>query len=249
MKRLALLVLLAVGLGTRAEAAPIVIGATNGNLAATVSFEVVGSNLRIILSNTSGISALVPQDILTAVFFDLVGYTGALAPVSAVLNAGSAVLGGGTDAGGGVGGEWAYAQKIGGLSPEGQQYGISSSGLGIFGSGNFGGTNLEGPPNGAVNGVGYGITTAGSTSAAANPKVTGTPLISHSVIFLLSGLPSGFALSYAAIQNVSFQYGTSPTEPRVRVTEPATLLLVVTGIAAVLVDGVRSRRKRRTPVR
>jgi hypothetical protein len=241
MKRLVLITLIAVGLSTPSAASPITFTGASGNLAASVSFEVKDSTLEIILTNTSLVGALVPSDILTAVFFDLTDFTGGLDPYSAVLNTGSSVLNGVSDPGGVVGGEWAYAEDIEG-APGGQSYGIGSAGLDIFGVANFTGTNLDGPD--AVNGLGYGIMSAVGITADANPKIKSTPLISNSVIFTLSGLPLGFSLATTAPSNIYFQYGTSLSEPRVSVPEPATLLLLLPGLGAVVAERARSRRKK-----
>jgi hypothetical protein len=240
MKRLALVTLVAIGLAARAEADPITYSATSGTLSAAVSFNTAGSNLIVTLTNTALVGAVVPVDILTAVFFDMTGFVGSLTPISALLAPGSSILW--DDPTSNVGGEWAYASGIGGATPEGQNHGISSSGLGIFGSANFSGANLEGPA--AVNGMSYGIVPQSGLASNANPKISRTPLISYSVIFTLSGLPTNFILSQATVGNVYFQYGTSLSEPHIRVPEPATLLLMVPAVVAVLAGGVRSRRKR-----
>jgi len=47
---------------------------------------------------------------------------------------------------------------------------------------------------------------------------------------MLSGLPGGFVPSASNITNVSFQYGTALTEPNVPVPEPATMLLLGSGL-------------------
>jgi hypothetical protein len=239
MKRLALLTLFTVALAARAEAGPITW--SSGDPSASLDFSIVNGNLQVTLTNTSMVGARVPTDILTGVFFDLGDYAGALNPVSALLG-GSQVVGG-PDGGGNVGGEWAYAGNIGGATPGGQYYGIGSAGLDIFGEANFKGSNLDGPT--AVNGLSYGILPAGGISANANKKVyEKTALIQNSVVFTLAGLPSGFSLTNYTYRptNVYFQYGTS----LVSVPEPATLLLLVPGVTAVLVGRRRLRRKKPT---
>src|SRR5262249_35125939 len=142
------------------------------------------------------------SEILTAVFFEISGPLITLTPAtgSAIVPVGSSVLFGGTDPGGVVGGEWGYAGGIGGSSPNGARYGISSSGFGIFGAANFPGSNLSGPT--ALNGVDYGITSAGDNPLTGQSAVTGSnPLIHNTVVFTLPGLPGGFDPS-TSISNI-----------------------------------------------
>lgn len=210
------------------------VSAVSGARAASARFEVSAGNLVVTLTNTAAADALVPVDILTGVFFDISGSALALTRVSAVLAPGSTVLFGSTDPGGVVGGEWAY---LGGLSgaPHGASYGISSSGLGLFGAGDvFPGSDLD--PPGSPDGINYGITTAGDNPATGNAAVTGaSPLIKNSVVFTLSGLPGGFD-PMSVIGNVSFQYGTALDEPNI--PAPGAIGLFALAGAA----GLRRRR-------
>jgi len=133
------------------------------------------------------------------------------------------VLFGGTDAGGVVGGEWAYRDDLNIANEPNREYGISSAGFGLFGPGNrFPGNNLQGPTS--PGGLEYGITSAGDNPATGNTPVTGTnALIKNSVTFTFSGLPAGFDPS-TQISGVTWQYGTALNEPHL--PEPATLSLV-----------------------
>jgi len=200
-----------------------------GTRNATVTFDAQGTNLVVTLTNSSLNDVLAPVDVLTGVFFDVGGSPLALTRTSAVVPAGSIVLFGGTDPGGVVGGEWAY---VGGLSgaPHGAAYGISSSGLGLFGPGDvFPGTNLQGPAD--PDGIQYGITSTGDNPATGNTPVTGAnALIKDTVVFTLGGLPAGF--NPGRITNVSFQYGTALDEPNVPGTPaPASAVLGAMGLA------------------
>jgi len=216
-----------------AQAAAISFGASSGSLAASVEFDISGTDLIVTLTNTSMADVMVPSDVLTAVFFDVGGSALSLTPLSAIVPLGHAVFYGPTDPGNAVGGEWAYK---GGLSgPGGRAYGIGSAGFDLFGPPDlFPGSDLQ-PPT-SPNGLEYGITSAGDDLTTGNTPVTGTnALIKNRVVFTLSGLPIGFdpALS---IHNVLFQYGTSLSQPSF--PEPTSLALLAMG-AAVL--GRRTR--------
>jgi hypothetical protein len=211
------------------SAAPITFNASSGNLAASAAFEVVGGNLRVTLTNTSLYDVLVPADVLTGVFFDVNGIAPVLTPVSAILGLGSSAIFGGTDPGGVVGGEWAYAASLVG-APKGATRGISSSGLGLFGNANFPGSNLQGPT--AVGGMQYGILSAGDNTATGNAAVTGSnAFVKNAVVFVLSGINANFDPS-AVIGNVSFQYGTALNEPNI--PEPSTVTMLAMGAFACL---------------
>jgi hypothetical protein len=186
---------------------------SNGLRSASATFDVIAGNLQITLNNISTNDVTTPTGgggILTTVFFDLFPPT-TLTPVSALLGLGS-VVHFGSDGGGNVGGEWAFASGLVG-APGNAALGASSSGLGLFGSGNFGGVDLD--PPGAVNGLNYGITSAGDNLGIGNAAVTGSvPLIQSSVVFTLSGNPLFTSIGDYTISNVSFQYGTDLSEPR-----------------------------------
>lgn len=218
-----------------AEALPVTYTASDATRAASATFDVVGGNLVVTLANTSSNDVAQPIDVLTAVYFTIASDP-AFTRISAALNAGStttltpAGAGSGTDAGGVVGGEWAYKN---GLSAFGNNEGISSSGLGLFGPGDrFPGTNREGPDS--PDGLQYGITSAGDNQATGNGGVQLT-LIKNSVLFTLGSVPLGFN-PLTDITAVTFQYGTALTEPHLegscidcpntRTPEPGTLALL-----------------------
>lgn len=214
---------------------------SSGGRSAQAVFDTSGSNLLITLTNTSNADALVPTDILTAVFFNVSGGSISLSPVSAVLNAGSSIVGKAgavpspaTEPGSVVSSEWAYKGGISG--PGSSSYGISSTGIGIFGPGDrFNtGANLQGPTSPA--GLQYGITTAGDDPSTGNGDYNGNALVKNSVVFTLSGLPSGFNLS--RITDVTVLYGTSATDPFIKVPTPGSIALFGAGL-------VLSRRRRR----
>jgi hypothetical protein len=225
-----------------AQAAPVTYAGTdNGVRSSEVIFDTSGTDLLVTLTNTSLIDVTQPDQVLTAVFFNLAG-TPTLTTKSALLNTGSSVFydPDGQPTGGNVGGEWVY--KGNALYKGKTVYGIGASGLaGTFGNNdtNFKGLNLAGPTN--VGGLDYGLLSAGDNTTTGNGGITGSGgLVKNSIKFTLSGLAANFDLS-AALSNISFQYGTSPSEasfagvkkptPPKKVPEPATA--VALGLFAV----------------
>jgi PEP-CTERM motif len=216
---------------------------SSGNLSASASFNLSGSTLNIILTNTSSSDVLVPADVLTGLFFHT---TNLLTPVSASLN-GSSVFYGSIVTN--VGEGWQYKS---GVSAQGKNSGISAAGLSIFGpSGNFFSPGLH------LNGLNYGILSASDNTGTGNGGITGHgPLIKNSVAYTLTA-NTPFSLSELG-STVVFQYGTSTTEPHFTgsclhdctppppppctdctppphvVPEPSTWIMLVTGTLGLL---------------
>jgi hypothetical protein len=101
-----------------------------------------------------------------------------------------------------------------------------------------------------VNGLQYGITSAGDNPMTGNQAVTGSnALIHNSVIFTLGSLPVGFNLS--SISNVRFQYGTALTDisfpgtPGTAVPEAPTMALIGFGLLGIRLARLRAGRRPR----
>jgi len=221
--------------------------------AGRATFEVSGSDLVIGLTNTSGYDVMVPEESLTALFFDLDGGP-SLNPVSAMLGDGAVVYQGSTiitdingdgvidEADRDVGGEWAYKMNVPTLPAT---HAISSVGLDdlIGPKDRFDTTmNLAGPES--PDGMQYGILSAGDDLATGNGGILGNPMSRDSVVFTLSGLDPDF--DPGDISNVWFHYGTSytsPLPPPSAMPEPATMTALVLG-AGALTGYTRRRMKK-----
>ena len=189
-------------------------------LSAGVVFDYNGAGLlTVTLQNTVAGGAYVPSDVLTSVLWtDSSGVS--ITPSSAALGAGSTL----TNAPGSydLGKEGEYSGSISG--PSGTNSGISTSGLGLFGSGNFS------PGGNPTDGMNYGIISG--VNGAANPAVNGGIFALDTMVFTLS-VGAGFNLS--SISNVFFQYGTALDEPRLTgvpgggggVPEPGLVALLI----------------------
>jgi len=237
------------GAGSKASATPLTFNGASGTFSASATFDIVGGNLQITLANTSLSDVLTPTSgggILTALFFDLAPST-TLTPISAALGGSTVFFG--PNGGGNVGGEWAFAAGLSG-APGNAGLGSSSSGFGLFGAPNFNGPDLQTPA--AVDGLNYGITSAGDNPLTGNTPVTGgsgpnpVALIKSSVIFTLSGNPAFTTIGDYTISNVSFQYGTDlvldPNITATPVPEPTAGVLLATGMAGgILLLAARRR--------
>ena len=212
---------------------------SQGSLSASARFHQVGNQLIVTLANTSSADVISAGQVLTAVFFNI-DPTASLTRVSAVLGANSTVLYAATQpANGIVSPEWGFASNLSG-TPGNAALGISSSGLGLFSPATrFSAGNLAGPIS--LNGVEYGITSAGDNPATSNGSIgSANPVIQNSVVFTL-GLPTDYAYTLEAVTGVVFQYGTGLSETRIfaPVPEPTTLiagalLLLPFGLSTIL---------------
>jgi hypothetical protein len=235
-------------------ASPLTYFGVAGDRAASVHFAASGSNLIVTLTNVASQDQDVPADVLTAVFFavDFLTPSVTLTPVSAVLAEGSAVVSSSCPVnpcpqqpvGGDVGGEWAYRDGLAMVGITGTS-GLGSSGLdGTFGAHDtFPGPQLDNTPGGG--GLSYGLVSSAWRPAGDNGGLASARLIQNSVVFTLSGLPENWALN-GSVSNISFQYGTSLTEPRVPVLfppppnpsdvpEPATFAMLGAGLLGLVV--------------
>lgn len=251
--RIAILAVLILSMCGAAQATSVTFTGSQGALAASAMFNTSGSNLVATLTNTSTADCLAPADLLGAVFFDIMG-SPTLTRGSAVLASGSHIYQNGAPvadpADGVVGGNWAYNERISG-APNSAGYGISSTGLDVFGPHDvFPGTNLGGettPPAGMA----YNLLSAGDNPSTGNSPLLTRPFIWDSVVFTLGGLPSTFDLD--DISNVYFQYGTSlcpeepgfegepPVPPPGVIPEPITAAGLFAGIGAL---AAYTRRRR-----
>ncbi len=128
-----------------------------------------------------------------------------------------------------------------GVSAHGATSALSATGA-VTGLGysNFSGVST------ALDGLGFGLLSAGDNAATGNTGVTGHgPLVKDSLMFTLAA-PKGFTLNDLGA-SVVFQYGTSlqephfmGTDPPPSVPEPGTLFLLASGLAGLA--GVACRR-------
>jgi hypothetical protein len=173
--------------------ADLLFSGSSGTQSASAQFDLTGTTLTVTLTNTSSADVLVPTDVLTAVCFNT---SHTLTPKSANLGFSSVAYGTLTNVGDG----WGYGS---GINAEGMNSAISATGAFTgLGHSNFS------TANNALDGLPYGILSAGDNLATGNTGVTGHgPLIKESVQFVLT-VAAGFTLSELG-NTVIFQYGTA----------------------------------------
>lgn len=233
-------------------------GTVGGNsVAASANITLAGSQLSIVLSNTSPANSLEsPTSTLTGLSFQIKnsqqssGFTPFSASASSIFQANLCDAGTCTGSNVNVGGEWGY-QYLGGSATNV----IGSAGYvstGLAGNlGNFNGPNLDDPKS--LDGINFGV-----ISAAHGPLNGGLaePLVLSPLTLLLNG----FSFQVSDITNLHFLYGTSVADlgsipgdctpqpscgggggPPPPIPEPATLFLLG---SALLGYGAYRRRQR-----
>lgn len=232
-------------------------GPAGTTLSASALFQISGSTLTITLRNLGdNASTDVPGNTLTGVLFDLPNSI-SLTPVSATVAAGAIVQGSSCSPGPcnasttNVGGEFRYDTAAAFPAASGADRGIASAGY-IGGDGNFGGPNLDGPA--AVNGMNFGIIGPGPfnpNGGNGNGGLANKPLIQDRVVFQMT--IAGGTLTASQISNVSFQYGTGFSLPRIpgtpgggggSIPEPATVMMLAPALGILL---RRMKRKAESP--
>lgn len=203
----------------------------NGLQAAAVTFTQCDSDLVVTLTNTSPEDVLASDDLLTGVSFSLAG-SPTLGARSADVATGHETWFGGGGPLVGLSGPWTYGSMPGGL---GGLSGISSGGTGSV----FAGSST------------YGITSAGDKVFTGTSSVTGDySLVQSSMVFTLSGLPTGFDVVRDE-SSVLFQYGDPSEGTTVAASkvipnpEPTSLMLLGVGAVGLVVQRVIPRWRRK----
>ena len=192
----------------------------NAGLSASVTFDDVAGNLVVTLDNTAAAGTTIdPKYLLTAVYFDIGSTSFSSGGVSSHGTVWDYVSGSWAPISADVGAYWEYKAGLSG-TPNGQDAGLSSTGLGIFDQNGNLTTGTPGPLDGPPWGVSAGE--PADTSAMQH----NAPVVADEIVFVLNGL--GGLLDN--VSNVGFQYGTAldepylPGTPSTPVPEAGTLL-------------------------
>ncbi len=211
-------------------------------LSASVDFELSGTTLTILLTNTSTqTSGFVPSDGISGVYFDVAGNptlalvtTGTNAPSASNIWDGSAFDGTTnlstypSPKNSETAPFWDYQFNASGLGGGvTQTYGVSSAGLNIF-------QNVDGMP--------FNIFPTGFNGSNGNSPVNGGPVAVNATTLTLTG----FTGSLSSISDIRFQYGTDLSDgsaPGVRQSTPEPASFAIWGAITLL--GMAFQRWRR----
>jgi hypothetical protein len=202
----------------------------SATLAASVTFSITGSTLTVTLSNIGQANlignSIPPTDVLTAVYFNTPSGT-TLTPVSASFTTTLWNPDGNT-----IGAEWGYNT---GSGAGGFNSGIGSSGLDIFGQGNFGcGGSCQN-----VGGFQWGLVPNSYAGQKIGGKTAPT-VIANTGVFNLT--ISGAPLDLGQLGSVRLQYGTSINEANLNGSVPdGGMTLMLLGGALVGLATLRQR--------
>jgi hypothetical protein len=218
-------------------------------LKASATFVVSNLELVVTLSNVGTTDPRSPADILTGVFFNIVGDPH-LTPASATIGAGSTIIGQRLPLGfdGNVGSEWAYTNHLSYIGANGiDNEGISSTKLSWFKKKDlFPGDKIKGTS--PLSGAQFGITTLNDIMSNDQGGIKNKGLVQNTMVFVFEGLPSNFTAS--DISDVNFQYGTSIKAGTdvtgflvTQIPEPSVISLVLVGLLGAL-GLIRTRTRR-----
>ena len=214
---LAALAALALSAGA-ASAAPVMFAGTGTSsdgtaVAASALFSMAdATTLQITLTNTSTLVNSNP-DVLTGVLWNTQTNTDTFTPLSVVISAGSAAVGGTTTDGTNISGEYAYRGDMTtiGSPTNAVKYGVSAAGYSTDPGGGFGSTDAIFPTSGngdRFNPTG-GTPPDGLTGGLVpNASFANFAYVDNSIVISLT-VASGFD-PLANIKSVYFGYGTAP---------------------------------------
>ena len=204
----------------------------------TADFDIIesGSVLQITLTNNSSSEFAIGQA-LSGVFWDITTAS-VLTADTALVGAGSSLVGFGVTLDTDLSSEWAFKDDVsaGTLGT----FGISSVGDILFGTDTFGSddrfdtsTNLFPPPSGSLNGIEGSIVGPNITDFTVDGFASQGPLVQNTMVFRID--ISGDPLTMADITNVAVLFGTDGAPP---IPEPTSTVLFLVG-ALVVAGAIR----------
>jgi len=242
-----IIALAAIGLGLSAQPAKANWVFSSGDLSASADFTVVGSTLTVTLKNTASVSPNDPAGVLSALFFNYSG-PGSISFTPLGMGHSAATASGAANYAGNyggfgpkdIGGEWAFNTSVHGFN-----YGLSSTGLNLFGPGDrFNNNDLTSPDS--PDGIQWGIVNSGYVNGSGNGGVQDIPFVRDTATFKFT-ISGGF--DPTKITGVEFLYGTAFGEgggggtPHDVVTPaPAGLVLLVSGLPVLALRRVLRRK-------